>query len=84
MRKKVLIVGLGITVAASAAAILLAPEQSTDAPAPVVQHQPQLTHTAENPLFGGLPTRRAIGPSSGELFSSPRSEEHTSELQSPC
>ena len=70
MRKKVLIGGLGITVAASAAAILLAPEQSTDAAAPV-QHQPQIAHTAESPLFNGLPVRRAIGPSTGELFSSP-------------
>ena len=58
MRKKVLIGGLGITVAASAAAILLAPEQSTDAAAPV-QHQPQIVHTAESPLFNGLPVRRA-------------------------
>lgn len=70
MRKKVLIGGLGITVAASAAAILLAPEQSTDAAAPV-QHQPQIAHTAESPLFNGLPVRKAIGPSAGELFSSP-------------
>ena len=57
MRKKVLIGGLGITVAASAAAILLAPEQSTDAAAPVQQHQPQIAHTVESPLFNGLPVR---------------------------
>jgi hypothetical protein len=71
VRKKVLIAGLGIAVAASAAVILFAPEQSTEDPVPPLQHQPQLAHTAENPLFGGLPTRRAIGPSQGQLFSSP-------------
>lgn len=70
MRNKVLIAGLGVTLAASAAAILLAPEKSTDAPASI-QHQAQLAHTAENPLFAGLPARREIGPSTGQLFSSP-------------
>jgi hypothetical protein len=70
VRKKVLIGGLGITLAAFGAAILLAPDQAADAPTPV-QHPPQLAHTAENPLFAGLPARRAIAPSKGELFSSP-------------
>ena len=70
MRKTILVAGLGITVAASAAAILLAPGQSTEPPAPVPQ-QPQLAHASDSPLGNGLPVRRAIGASKGELFSSP-------------
>src|SRR5688500_16948820 len=62
-----MIIGLGLAVAASGAALVFAPAPLPD-PAATVQHPPQLAHTAQSPLIAGLPARQGIGPLKGELF----------------
>ncbi len=67
MRKKTLLVGLGVAAAVSGAAVVFAPAPVSE-PAATVQHSPQIAHTAQTPLIGGLPSRQGIGPSKGEHF----------------
>ena len=60
---------------AGAVAVLLADSLLAPATAPTVvaatQPQPQLVHTAINPLIATLPVRQALGAPQGELFASP-------------
>ena len=67
MRKKILIVGLGVAATAAVAVMLRVPET----PTPLV-HEPQLPHTGDSPLVLTLPVRQSLGAPQVELFASPK------------
>src|SRR5688572_23335089 len=70
MRKKTVMSALAVAVSALLADSLLAPATAPTVVA-ATQPQPQLVHTATNPLITTLPVRQALGAPQGELFASP-------------
>lgn len=69
MRKKTVLSALAVAVSALLADSLLAPATAPTVVA-ATQPQPQLVHTATNPLIATLPVRQALGAPQGELFAS--------------
>src|SRR5688572_27054812 len=70
MRKKTVMSALAVAVSALLADSLLAPATAPTVVA-ATQPQPQLVHTATNPLIATLPVRQALGAPQGDLFASP-------------
>ena len=70
MRKKTVMSALAVAVSALLADSLLAPATAPTVVA-ATQPQPQLVHTATNPLIATLPVRQALGEPQGELFAAP-------------
>lgn len=70
MRKNTVMSALAGAVAALLADSLLAPATAPTVVA-ATQPQPQIVHTATNPLIATLPVRQALGAPQGDLFASP-------------